>query len=147
MRRLFPALKALPDPKAPLEERRRGLRAYALGLLSFHGLVLLLLLPLLPAQGHPFLWGLALLGLGGVALWVQGSLREEGPSAPLVAVGLGGAGFFFLGVMGLLLRPEGLFLLLLGGGFFLLVLRSAEAALARPQGSPGSGGGPGPGSP
>ncbi len=140
-------LEALPNPKAPLALRKRGLWAYAGGILALHGLVLLSLFPLLPPAGHPLLWGLAFLGLGGVALGVRGSLRERDPLAPLVALGLGGAGFFFLGVMGLLLRPEGLFLFPLGGGFFFLALKAAETALARPKEHPGGGNGPGPGSP
>jgi len=47
----------------------------------------------------------------------------------LVAVGLGAAAFFFLGVLGLLLRPLGLLLLPLGLGAFWGFLRRGEEGL------------------
>ncbi|GLV49029.1 hypothetical protein TJA_21320 [Thermus sp. LT1-2-5] len=131
MEAFFQALRALADPKAPYPERRRGLRLYALSLLGLQGLFLLLLAPLVPKAGHPFLWLLAFLG-GGWLLWLgMRALKEEAPIAPLVAAGLGASLTFFLGVMGLLLRPLGFALLALGVLGFAFFLRWAEAALGR----------------
>ncbi|MGC8875735.1 hypothetical protein [Thermus sp.] len=123
------ALKALLDPGADPALRRRGLRFYGLVLFLGKGGVLLLLSFLLPRAFHPALYLLAF--LGGLWLYRQGeeALKEEGPLAPLVAVGLGAALFFFLGVMGLLMRPQGLFLLLLGLGWGLALGRRAERAM------------------
>ncbi len=124
--------RALLDPKADPASRRRGLRLYALALLGLQGGMLLLLAPWLPQAPQPVLLLLALGGAGWLYLRARGVLRtaEKDPPAPLVAVGLGVGAFFFLGVMGLLLRPEGLGLLLLGLGLFLLLLRLGEEALA-----------------
>ncbi len=122
-------LKALLDPGADPALRRRGLRLYGLALFLGQGGVLLLLSFLLPQAFHPALYLLAF--LGGLWLYRQGeeALKEEGPLAPLVAVGLGAALFFFLGVMGLLLRPQGLFLLPLGLALGLALGRRAERAM------------------
>jgi hypothetical protein len=133
----FRALKALADPRAPWPERRKGLWLYALSLLGVQGISLLLLSPFLPRADHPLLFGLALVG-GGWFFWLgERTRREKTPLSPLVAAGFGASLAFFLGVMGLLLRPWGLGLWLLGGMGFYLLLRRAEAAL-------GGGGGGGP---
>ncbi|GGM91662.1 hypothetical protein GCM10007092_00700 [Thermus composti] len=144
---LFRALQALWDPKAPGALRRRGLRLYALGLLGVQGLFLLLLAPFLPQAPHPVLGAFALLG-GGWLFWLgRKAFQEAPPVASLVAVGLGVAAFFFLGVMGLLLRPWGLALWLVGLWAFGHLLRRGEAGLEGGEGGPGGGNGPGPGSP
>ena len=69
--------------------------------------------------------------LGGAWLYLQArsALEEEAPLGPLVAVGLGAAAFFFLGVLGLLLRPLGLLLLPLGLGAFWGFLRRGGEGL------------------
>ncbi|KOX90412.1 hypothetical protein BVI061214_01603 [Thermus aquaticus] len=130
--------RALLDPKGDPGLRRLGLRLYALGLLAFHGVALAVLSFLLPQASHPALWTLAFLGAGWLYLQAQGSLRAgKGPLAPLLAVGLGASAFFFLGVMGLLLRPLGLLLLPLGLGVFLILLWQGEGRLLRrPGGGP-----------
>ncbi|TBH21759.1 hypothetical protein [Thermus thermamylovorans] len=136
---LFRALAALLDPKAPWGLRRQGLCLYAAFLLGLQGGVLLPLALLLPQASHPLLWALALAGAGGLFLRAQMALREESPLAPVVAVGLGVGLFFFLGVMGLLLRPWGLGLLPVGAMGFLHLLRRSEGALKGPGGGPGPG--------
>nr|WP_267962782.1 hypothetical protein [Thermus hydrothermalis] len=126
----------MADPRAPWPERRKGLWLYALSLLALQGAFLLLLSPFMPRADHPLLWGLALLG-GGWLLWLgERAWKDKTPLSPLVAAGFGASLAFFLGVMGLLLRPFGLGLWLLGGVGFYLLLRRAEAALGR-----GGGGG------
>ncbi|WP_038057239.1 hypothetical protein [Thermus amyloliquefaciens] len=132
-------LQALLDPKAPPARRRRGLWLYAGFLFLLQGLGLLLLAPFFPQAWHPLLWALALLGAGWLFLQALRALREEGPLGALVAVGLGAALFFFLGVMGLLLRPWGLGLLPLGVLGFLHLVRRSEGGLKGPSGGPGSG--------
>ncbi|MCS6867360.1 MAG: hypothetical protein NZ846_03890 [Thermus sp.] len=130
-------LRALLDPKAAPALRRRGLWLYAAFLLFLHGAFLLLLGLVLPPAAHPALLALALAGAGWLFHLARGALREEGPLAPLVAVGLGAGLVFFLGVMGLLLRPLGLLLLPLGAlGFAHLLLR-AEKALSASGPRPG----------
>ena len=62
-------------------------------------------------------------------LQARSALEEEAPLGPLVAVGLGAGAFFFLGVLGLLLRPLGLLLLPLGLGAFWGFLRRGEEGL------------------
>lgn len=79
---------------------------------------------------------LALLGAGWLLLQGRFALQGEGPQGPLVAVGLGAALFFFLGVVGVLLRPWGLFLPLFGVVGFGVLLRWAERALTRGSGGP-----------
>jgi hypothetical protein len=124
--------RALLDPKEDPRLRRRAFRLYALGLLALHGVALVVLSLLLPQASHPLLWALAFLGAGWLLFQAQGALREErGPIAPLVAVGLGASAFFFLGVMGLLLRPLGLLLLPLGLGLFLTLLHRGEVWLVK----------------
>jgi uncharacterized membrane protein len=107
-------LKALADPEADPNLRRRALRAYGLFLLGLKGGLLLLL---------------AVLGVAWLYLQARSALEEEAPLGPLVAVGLGAAAFFFLGVLGLLLRPLGLLLLPLGLGAFWGFLRRGEEGL------------------
>ncbi|WP_448569994.1 hypothetical protein [Thermus sp.] len=127
--------RALLDPKGDPRLRRRAFRLYALGLLALHGIALALLGVWLPQASHPLLWALAFLGAGWLLFQARGALREErGAMAPLVAVGLGASAFFFLGVMGLLLRPLGFLLLPLGLGLFLTLLHRGEAWLV--QGGP-----------
>ncbi|GAB5601917.1 hypothetical protein FJNA_04410 [Thermus sp. FJN-A] len=133
------ALRALLDPEGKPGKRRQGLWLYALFLLFLQGVFLLLLALALPRAGHPLLLLLALGGAGWLFLQALRGLKEGGPLGPLLAVGLGAALFFFLGVMGLLLRPLGLGLLPLGLWGFLHLVRRAEGALK------GEGGGPGPG--
>jgi len=106
-------LKALADPEADPNLRRRALRAYGLFLLGLKGGLLLL----------------AVLGVAWLYLQARSALEEEAPLGPLVAVGLGAAAFFFLGVLGLLLRPLGLLLLPLGLGAFWGFLRRGEEGL------------------
>ncbi|WP_114313350.1 hypothetical protein [Thermus caldifontis] len=125
-------LEALLDPQAPPSLRLKGLRLYAGFLLALQGGVLLLLAWVVPRAAHPLLWALAL--GGGLWLLLQAEAvwrKERGePLMPLRVVGLGAALFFFLGVMGLLLRPSGLTLLLLGTlGFFYLWYRAERALL------------------
>ena len=106
-------------------------QAPLLGLLSFlvgAGL-LLLLAPFLPSAPYPPLLLLAVLGVAWLYLQARSALEEEAPLGPLVAVGLGAADFFFLGVLGLLLRPLGLLLLPLGLGAFWGFLRRGEEGL------------------
>ncbi|MFN4232802.1 hypothetical protein [Thermus sp.] len=127
-------LEALLDPKAPSSWRLKGLRLYAGFLLALQGGVLLLLAWVLPRASHPLLWGLALGGALWLLLQAEAAWRKEGeePLTPLRVLGLGGALFFFLGVMGLLLWPGGLLLFLLGGlGFLYLWYRSERALLVR----------------
>lgn len=126
---LWEALGALADPRGESALRRRGLRLYALFLLLLHGSLLGLLALLLPRAFHPLLFPVALAGAAWLWALGQGALREESPLAPAVAVGLGGALFFFLGAMGLLLWPAGLCLLLAGAWGFFRLLRQAEKAL------------------
>ena len=129
--------RALLEPKGDPGLRRRGLRVYALGLLLLQGLGLFLLAFLLPRASHPLLWALALGGAGWLYLQARRALRTEGPFGPLLAVGLGASAFFFLGVMGLLMRPLGLLLLPLGLGVFLILLWQGESQLLRrPGGGP-----------
>ena len=122
-------LKALADPEADPNLRRRALRAYGLFLLGLKGGLLLLLAPFLPSAPYPPLLLLALLGVAWLYLQARSALEEEAPLGPLVAVGLGAAAFFFLGVLGLLLRPLGLLLLPLGLGAFWGFLRRGEEGL------------------
>ena len=126
--------RALLEPGADRALRRRGLWLYGLALFLGQGGVLLLLSLFLPRAFHPALYLLAF--LGGLWLYRQGqeALKEEGPLAPLVAVGLGAALFFFLGVMGLLLRPQGLWLLPLGLALGLDLVRRAERLIAGGRG-------------
>ncbi|RTH14799.1 hypothetical protein CSW29_12250 [Thermus scotoductus] len=126
---LWGLLEALLDPKAPSSLRLRGLRLYAGFLLVLQGGVLLLLAWVVPRASHPFLWALAL--AGGVWLFAQAEAasRTEESLAPLLAVGLGAALFFFLGVMGLLLWPWGFLLLLLGALGFAHSWRRSERIL------------------
>jgi len=100
-------LKALADPEADPNLRRRALRAYGLFLLGLKGGLLLLL---------------AVLGVAWLYLQARSALEEEAPLGPLVAVGLGAAAF-------LLLRPLGLLLLPLGLGAFWGFLRRGEEGL------------------
>ncbi len=130
------ALKALLDPGADPALRRRGLWLYGIALFLWQGGVLLLLAFLLPRAFHPALYLLAFLGGGWLYRQGEEALKEEGPLAPLVAVGLGAALFLFLGTVGLLLRPQGLFLLPLGLGLGLALGRRAERVMG------GKGGGP-----
>ncbi|WP_234553270.1 hypothetical protein [Thermus caliditerrae] len=132
-------LRALLDPKAASEKRRRGLWVYAGFLFLLQGAGLLLLAPFLPRAWHPLLLALAFLGAGWLFLQALMALREGGPLGALVAVGLGAGLFFFLGVMGLLLRPWGLGLLPLGVMGFLHLVRRSEGALKGPSGAPGPG--------
>lgn len=119
-------LKALADPEADPNLRRRALRAYGLFLLGLKGGLLLLLAPFLPSAPYPPLLLLAVLGVAWLYLQARSALEEEAPLGPLVAVGLGAAAFFFLGVLGLLLRPLGLLLLPLGLGAFWGFLRRGK---------------------
>ncbi|WP_243029669.1 hypothetical protein [Thermus altitudinis] len=128
---LWEALRALQDPKAPPALRLRGLRLYAGFLLSLQGLLLLFLAWVLPRAAHPFLWALALGGGAWLLAQAQGTLAQEEPLAPLVAVGLGAALFFFLGVMGLLLWPGGSLLWGLGMAGFAYLWRRAALALTQ----------------
>ena len=122
-------LKALADPEADPNLRRRALWAYGLFLLGLKGGLLLLLAPFLPSAPYPPLLLLAVLGVAWLYLQARSALEEEAPLGPLVAVGLGAAAFFFLGVLGLLLRPLGLLLLPLGLGAFWGFLRRGEEGL------------------
>lgn len=88
---------------------------------------------LLPQAAHPFLWALALVGGGWLFSQMEAALRTKEPLAPLLAVGLGAALFFFLGVMGLLLRPWGFLLLLLGALGFAYAWRRSERVLLGPD--------------
>ncbi|MFD3006194.1 hypothetical protein [Thermus tengchongensis] len=141
LRQGFPwgELRALLDPEAPLARRRRGLQVYAGFLFLLQGAGLLLLAPFFPQAWHPLLLALAFLGAGWLFLQALMALREEGPLGALVAVGLGAGLFFFLGVMGLLLRPWGLGLLPVGVMGFLHLVRRSEGALKGPGGGPGPG--------
>ncbi|WP_018112433.1 hypothetical protein [Thermus igniterrae] len=138
-RGVWEALGALADPRGEPALRRRGLRLYAASLLLLQGLVLGALALFLPQAQHPLLLLLALVGGGWLWALGRGALREEGPLAPAVAVGLGAALFLFLGAMGLLLRPGGLFLLLAGALGFFGLLRRAEGTLTLEGGGPGGG--------
>ena len=122
-------IAALADPEADPNLRRRALRAYGLFLLGLKGGLLLLLAPFLPSAPYPPLLLLAVLGVAWLYLQARSALEEEAPLGPLVAVGLGAAAFFFLGVLGLLLRPLGLLLLPLGLGAFWGFLRRGEEGL------------------
>jgi len=128
-------LKALSDPKADPNLRRRALRAYGLFLLGLKGGFLLLLAPFLPQVPYPPLLLLAATGVAWLHLQARSALEEETPLGPLVAVGLGAGAFFFLGVLGLFLRPLGLLLLPLGLGAFGLFLRLGEKELGAGAGN------------
>jgi hypothetical protein len=121
-------LKALADPEADPNLRRRALRAYGLFLLGLKGGLLLLLAPFLPSAPYPPLLLLAVLGVAWLYLQARSALEEEAPLGPLVAVGLGAAAFFFLGVLGLLLRPLGL------GAFWGFLRRGEEGLNAGARG-------------
>ena len=84
-------LKALADPEADPNLRRRALRAYGLFLLGLKGGLLLLLAPFLPSAPYPPLLLLAVLGVAWLYLQARSALEEEAPLGPLVAVGLGAA--------------------------------------------------------
>jgi len=122
-------LEALANPEADPNLRRRALRVYGLFLLGLKGGLLLLLAPFLPQAPYPPLLFLAVIGMAWLHLQARSALEEEAPLGPLIAVGLGAGAFFFLGVLGLLLRPFGLFLLPLGLGAFWLFLRRGEEGL------------------
>ena len=109
-------LKALADPEADPNLRRRALRAYGLFLLGLKGGLLLLLAPFLPPAPYPPLLLLAVLGVAWLYLQARSALEEEAPLGPL-------------GVLGLLLRPLGLLLLPLGLGAFWGFLRRGEEGL------------------
>lgn len=131
---LWELLEALLDPNAPSSLRLRGLRLYAGFLLVLQGGVIFLLAWVVPRAAHPLLWALALGGAVWFLFQAEASWRREGeePLTPLRVVGLGGALFFFLGVMGLLLWPGGFLLFLLGAlGFLYLWYRSERALLAK----------------
>lgn len=128
------SLAALLDPKASIALRLKGLRLYVGFLLVLQGGALLLLAWVLPQITHPSLWALALGGGLWLLVQAEGAWRGERqePFRSLLGVGLGSALFFFLGVMGLMLRPLGLLLLLLGTlGFLYLWHRSEQRLLAQ----------------
>ena len=122
-------LKALADPEADPNLRRRALRAYGLFLLGLKGGLLLLLAPFLPPAPYPPLLLLAVLGVAWLYLQARSALEEDSPLVPLLAVAPPAGTLFLHRAFFRFLAPLGLLLLPLGLGAFWGFLRRGEEGL------------------